>query len=399
MADLKKIADLLNVKIDGAPALSKNKTPLSEKRRPWIFPDEPGSNEIATRYQPDSNQTANQKQDNGKRDSNKVAIREQLDNDKVTTRDELDNNKITIRQQLDNKTGINQCPTVTSAPQSLVPHSHQCPIVTAKTNPENRYANIEYKRLIDINCPYAQIVFVWLCMHRNTKTGLCCPSIENVSKLSYLSARTVIRSIKKLCAIGLVEIIKKPGLSNHYKINQCPTVTSAPQSLVPHSHQCPTVTSAPQSPNQCPTVTPPVTVSHSNNRNNNRNNTTTGNEGSSGVILSKEWQSVNIEPLRKYDITEKEVLILSHLPHLTPEILQESINRCAFDFENNNREATIETNAFAFFMGIMRKTIYKIPKGYERKLQQETAETRVRTLKDEDPWKHLKHYEEYNKKK
>ena len=104
-------------------SIATDDRPYIDKPRPNL--GQPDSNEIATRYQPDSNQTANQKQDNGKRDSNKVAIREQLDNDKVTTRDELDNNKITIRQQLDNKTGINQCPTVTSAPQSPVSYSYR----------------------------------------------------------------------------------------------------------------------------------------------------------------------------------------------------------------------------------------------------------------------------------
>ena len=111
------------------------------------------------------------------------------------------------------------------------------------------------------------------------------------------------------------------------------------------------------------------------------------------TTLLPEWKQVNIEPLRKFDITEKDLIELSRLPHLTPEILQESIDRCAFDFKVNNREASIKTNPYAFIMGIMRNGIYRTPRGYEEYLQRIEAETKPKRIEtEEDKWAAINRY-------
>jgi hypothetical protein len=69
-----------------------------------------------------------------------------------------------------------------------------------------------------INNTTAQAVFRSLCSFRNSKTGLCCPSIDKISRLCALSKRSTRRSLKYLCDNNVLKINRKNGGENFYSI-------------------------------------------------------------------------------------------------------------------------------------------------------------------------------------
>jgi hypothetical protein len=90
-----------------------------------------------------------------------------------------------------------------------------------------------------IDDPHAQLVFYWLCSFRNSLSNLCCPSISTLSKKSCLSKITIIRALKYLIDLNILETKGEDGGRNKYTIkdnknkrlskNRCLIDTSASQ--------------------------------------------------------------------------------------------------------------------------------------------------------------------------
>ena len=94
--------------------------------------------------------------------------------------------------------------------------------------------------------PYGVSVYMGLLRYADA-AGQTSPSYDQIRQLLGISRRSVIRTIDLLVQVGLITKATH-GQKNVYTLlpaDQCPTVTSAPQSP---ADQCPTVTSAPQSP-------------------------------------------------------------------------------------------------------------------------------------------------------
>lgn len=53
-----------------------------------------------------------------------------------------------------------------------------------------------------------QSVYLWIC-RRSDKNGECFPSISKIAKDAGVSKNTVIRSVKKLCDLGILEKTKR----------------------------------------------------------------------------------------------------------------------------------------------------------------------------------------------
>lgn len=107
-------------------------------------------------------------------------------------------------------------------------------------------------------------VYAHLC-RRSDKEHVAWPGLGSIAKTCHFDRRTVIRAMKGLEDKGFIKTTKVVGRGNNYEIlpkhcwrDQCPTVTSVPQSPVTKM----TLGSDSQSPDQCPTVTTPVTHSH-----------------------------------------------------------------------------------------------------------------------------------------
>ena len=61
-----------------------------------------------------------------------------------------------------------------------------------------------------------KLVIIYLYKCRNTNTGLCNPSYENIASSCGIERRTVIRAINKLTKYGVEKI--RTGRSNHYTL-------------------------------------------------------------------------------------------------------------------------------------------------------------------------------------
>lgn len=92
-----------------------------------------------------------------------------------------------------------------------------------------------------IDDPNAQLVFYWLCSFRNSISDLCCPSINTVCRKCYLSKSSVIRALKYLIELEILEKKGKNGDRNKYLIKdnknkalkqkRCHTDTGVTQTL------------------------------------------------------------------------------------------------------------------------------------------------------------------------
>jgi len=69
-----------------------------------------------------------------------------------------------------------------------------------------------------IPCLYARAVFINLCEHRNSITGLCCPNEINIAKEELMSVWKVNKCIKLLVSLKIITI-NKQWKSNGYIIN------------------------------------------------------------------------------------------------------------------------------------------------------------------------------------
>jgi predicted transcriptional regulator len=81
--------------------------------------------------------------------------------------------------------------------------------------------------------------------------------------------------------------------------------------------------------------------------------------------LSKEWQDINIEPLKEIGFTENRLWKLKN-HGIDRKALQASIDHFAFDLKHNNKAASIKKTPIEFFMGIMlHDGYYTPPANYE----------------------------------
>ncbi|CAL7961345.1 conserved hypothetical protein [Gammaproteobacteria bacterium] len=120
--------------------------------------------------------------------------------------------------------------------------------------------------------------------------------------------------------------------------------------------------------------------------------TTDSNVTQSNVQLTIEWQSIDIEPLRKVGFFENHLKQLALLPTLSPEIVQNSIYAFAFDLEKNGKRKIINGDPINYFIGILRnKGSYLPPSNYEspqdlnRRLYiEKMREIEVKRAKDEE---------------
>jgi hypothetical protein len=68
----------------------------------------------------------------------------------------------------------------------------------------------------------AQLVFHWLCRFRNVSNGLCCPSLNTLSKNSKLSRSSIKRSLRYLKSSQVIKATQKTGRANKYIITNSP---------------------------------------------------------------------------------------------------------------------------------------------------------------------------------
>jgi hypothetical protein len=87
----------------------------------------------------------------------------------------------------------------------------------------NKTFTITYNEVMEsIQDHNAQLVFHWLCRFRNVSNGLCCPSLNTLSKNAKLSRSSIIRSLKYLKSSEIIKATQKTGRSNKYIITNSP---------------------------------------------------------------------------------------------------------------------------------------------------------------------------------
>lgn len=85
-----------------------------------------------------------------------------------------------------------------------------------------------------------------------------------------------------------------------------------------------------------------------------------------GVVISEEWQNIDIVPLSQIGFTITHLNQIALQNKLSSQIVQDSIYAFAFDLENNAKAKTIKGDPINFFMGILRNgKPYLSPSNYE----------------------------------
>jgi DNA-binding transcriptional regulator YhcF (GntR family) len=66
-----------------------------------------------------------------------------------------------------------------------------------------------------------KLVLISIVRHRNSRTGLCCPSIQRLMLLTGFTKRTILRATKTLRDLGILSWERGygHGVSNRYTIN------------------------------------------------------------------------------------------------------------------------------------------------------------------------------------
>ncbi len=66
---------------------------------------------------------------------------------------------------------------------------------------------------------YDKLTYIMICMHGNRNVGTCFPSLNTLAKLVCCSKPTIIKSIKTLEEIGLIEVEQRWNDKNEYLSN------------------------------------------------------------------------------------------------------------------------------------------------------------------------------------
>ena len=83
------------------------------------------------------------------------------------------------------------------------------------------FAMVNKKPLSKIKNKSAKAIFVSLCSFKNSKTGLCCPSIRKIAEDAKVSTRSVTRGLKYLVDNEVLKINRGTGSKNKYSFNAC----------------------------------------------------------------------------------------------------------------------------------------------------------------------------------
>jgi Helix-turn-helix domain len=74
----------------------------------------------------------------------------------------------------------------------------------------------------------ARLVLLAIAVHVNPQSEVAWPSVPTLARETRLSERHVYRLIQKLEAAGELEVRRRPGLVNHYRVKLSPTPDSFP---------------------------------------------------------------------------------------------------------------------------------------------------------------------------
>ena len=64
----------------------------------------------------------------------------------------------------------------------------------------------------------AKLVLLALADCHNKDTGLCCPSVQTLGRMTGLSRTSVMEAIHSLESLGLLSVDRRPGLHSNYKL-------------------------------------------------------------------------------------------------------------------------------------------------------------------------------------
>jgi hypothetical protein len=115
----------------------------------------------------------------------------------------------------------------------------------------------------------------------------------------------------------------------------------------------------------------------------------------SNTILPKEWDEIDIEPLRQIGFSRNHLIQLYREGGFEIHLLQDSIYHFAFDLKYNNKAASItKSSPLGYFIGILKRSaVYAAPDNYEapkdralreylerKKIEKEKRDARLKEL-------------------
>jgi hypothetical protein len=328
----------------------------------------------------------------------------------ITNREQIDNNQITLRQHLDNK-------------QPPIGYQEDIIKITSRYHSDNKLDNnsdnkldnnsdnkdylLHLKNLTGTQEKIFNFVLNICCMFNQLETGpISTFDLASAAECSYGTAKIGInRLIKKYLLLrkngkaskgGFINL----GVSNEVKIAalQLKEDQNARQ-LAKLSMDNKTSFSGNNLDNR-------LDNDSDNNSDNNSDNkaalsSSSINTTTTGEFLIK-FNNVNIEPLRKYGLSDSHIKQLEKVENLTDKIIQDSIDHFAFDLEKNNKMKEIRTNPMNYFMGILRREgIYNAPANYESPREKALKQYQKNKKQEEERLKELfgKDYKQYRNQK
>lgn len=63
-----------------------------------------------------------------------------------------------------------------------------------------------------------KLVLLALAECHNGPTGLCCPSVQTIGRMTGLARTSVMEAIHSLEGVGLLSVDRRPGLHSNYKL-------------------------------------------------------------------------------------------------------------------------------------------------------------------------------------
>jgi hypothetical protein len=306
---------------------------------------QPDNRETTTRQQLDNNQTANKQQG----DINQTTVRQRLDNKETTERQQadnktdnkLDNRETTERQQITNIKIISdeELVEIIKSLSGLQEKFFYLIIEYCNLNNDTQTGKLKTSKvalLIGCNYQCAKII-----IERVTKKSI----VKRLKGKGSIAGYIQFELLKEIKAIGNRLALQKQEIDTEFK----KFILQIRQQIRQQSDN--------KSDN----------IENSSSSFLLNTTTTTNDFGNLNTwLLSNEWKTLDIEPLKEIGFTTTHLNQIASQNKLSPQVVQDSIYAFAFDLQENDKSKSIKGDPINFFMGILRNgRVYTFPSNYE----------------------------------
>lgn len=300
-------------------------------------------------------------------------VREITEHKPDTNRAQNEHKQSTNRAQSEHKQSTNRTQTEHNQHSNLIETEHK-PDTQLSTQPSTNRTQTEYKPSTKTH--YSSLVgmqrklLIFLIDDcKNTRSRITQEmSLEHLAeslKAPIGGLKTTLRRLEKKGFIRLIEFKNGRGGWRKYEIPN--DVYQELMRLHLESKLNTNRTQTEHKPDTKLNTQPSTTFSSSSSVINNKDTTTSkALENESGLLLSEEWEEIDLTPLAEIGFSKHHLKQIASQNKISATLVQESINTFAFDLNQNGKGKALKTNPVNYLMGILRNGIpYSPPSNYE----------------------------------